>query len=195
MKATIPMKHFPLAILALAAATLAHAEEATYSADPSHTFVTFEARHAGTSTLRGRFDKKEGTVTIDPAAKTGKAEFTIDTTSVSTGVAPLDSHLKGKDFFKTEEYPTAKFTSDAFKFDGDKVQAVSGTLTMLGKTLPVTLIASNFNCYENPRLKRQICGGDFETTIERSQWGIDYGLKVGIPDAIRLLVQVEAIKQ
>lgn len=192
------LKPRSLAVVAAVASTLvmvgtAYAE--TYAADPSHTFVTFEAKHAKTSTLRGRFDKKEGTVTIDPATKTGKAEFTIQMASVSTGVAPLDTHLKGKDFFKVEENPTATFKSDTFSFDGEKVQKVNGSLTMLGKTHPVTLTASNFNCYQSPQLKRQICGGDFETTIQRSQWGIDYGLQYGIPDDIRLLVQVEAVKQ
>ena len=51
------------AILALTGA--AQAEISTYTIDPTHTFVTFEASHFGTSTLRGRFDKKEGSVTLD----------------------------------------------------------------------------------------------------------------------------------
>ena len=190
------MKTFLTATLALAAAASVHAESATYSADPSHTFVTFEAKHFGTSTLRGRFDKKEGSVTIDRAAKTGKAEFTFDTTSISTGVPPLDTHLKSKDFFNAAETPTAKFVADKFAFDGNnKVTSVAGTLTMLGKAMPVTLNASNFNCYDSPVLKREVCGGDFETTIARSQWGMSYGLNFGLPDNIRLLIQVEAVKQ
>ena len=70
-----------------------------------------------------------------------------------------------------------------------------GTLTLRDKTMPVTLKASNFNCYTNPMLKREVCGGDFETTIKRSQWGVNYGLEYGMPDDVRLLIQVEAIKQ
>ena len=182
------------ALASIAFTGLAQAQSATYNADPTHTFVTFEAKHFGTSTLRGRFDKKEGTVSFDSAAKTGKAEFTIDTTSVSTGVGPLDGHLKSKDFFNAAEFPTAKFVGDKFTFDGAKVASVAGALTMNGKTNPVTLTASNFNCYDHPMLKRQVCGGDFETTLQRSQWGIMYGLP-GIPDNIRLLIQVEAAKQ
>ena len=189
------MKTLLISTLALAAASLAHAENVTYNADPTHTFVNFEAKHAGTSTLRGRFDKKEGSFTIDREAKTGKAEITIDMTSVSTGVAALDTHLKSKDFFNVAEAPTAKFVSDKFNYDGNKVSSVAGKLTMAGKTLPVMLTATNFNCYDSPMLKREVCGGDFETTIARSQWGVDYGLKYGIPDNIRLLIQVEAVKQ
>jgi polyisoprenoid-binding protein YceI len=189
------MKSFLITAVALAATPFAHAESTTYTADPMHTFVNFEMKHFGTSTLRGRFDKKEGSVTIDRAAKTGKAEFTIDMNAVSTGVPALDTHLKSKDFFNAAEAPTAKFVGDKFTFDGNKVASVAGTLTLAGKTQPVTLTASNFNCYENPQLKREVCGGDFETTIVRSQYGVSYGLTYGIPDNVRLLIQVEAVKQ
>ncbi len=178
----------------LGTASLAQAQTATYAIDPTHTFVNFEAKHFGTSTLRGRFDRKEGAVQFDRAGKSGKAEITIDIGSVSTGVAPLDGHLKSKDFFNAAEFASAKFVGDKFVFDGDKVVEIGGALTMLGKANPVTLKAANFNCYQHPMLKREVCGGDFETTIARSQWGMAYGLP-GIPDNIRLLIQIEAIKQ
>jgi polyisoprenoid-binding protein YceI len=71
---------------------------------------------------------------------------------------------------------------------------VAGTLTLLGKTQPVTLKAVRFNCFDHPRLKREVCGGDFETTIQRSQWGMGYAIPA-IPDAVKLVIQVEAIKQ
>ena len=184
-----------LACLIAAGAITAHAESVTYAIDPSHTFVTFEANHMGTSTLRGRFDKKEGSVTLDKAGKSGKADITIDATSIDTGVAALDTHLKSKDFFNATEFGTAKFSADKFTFNSDKVSEVTGTLTLLGKTQPVILKASNFNCYINPMFKREVCGGDFETTISRTQFGMTYGLNYGLPDAIRLLIQIEAIKQ
>jgi polyisoprenoid-binding protein YceI len=184
-----------LACLIAAGAITAHAESATYAIDPSHTFVTFEANHMGTSTLRGRFDKKEGSVTLDKTARSGKADITIDATSIDTGVAALDTHLKSKDFFNAAEFGTARFSADKFAFNGDKVSEVTGTLTLLGKTQPVTLKASNFNCYINPMIKRETCGGDFETTITRTQFGMSYGLNYGLPDAIHLLIQIEAIKQ
>lgn len=189
------MKKALLLAALFAAIGTAQAQSATYAIDPTHTAVTFEAKHFGTSTLRGRWDKKEGTVTLDKAAKTGKVEFTIDMASISTGTGPFDGHLKSKDFFAVEEFPTAKFVGDKFTFNGDKVASVTGELTLRGVTKPVTLTATGFGCYDNPRLKREVCGGDFETTIQRSQWGITYALPAVTPDAIRLLVQVEAIKQ
>ena len=173
----------------------ARAENVTYVLDPSFTQVTFEVLHLGTSTLRGRFNRIEGHVTLDRAARSGNVSVTIDTTSISTGTAPFDGHLKSKDFFDVASFPTARFVGDKFTFDGDKITAVSGTLTLLGKTQPVTLKASRFNCYTSPMLKREVCGGDFETTLQRSQFGMAWGLQMGAPDDVRLLVQVEAIKQ
>ena len=184
-----------LAALLAAGAVTAHAEIVTYAIDPSHTFVTFEANHMGTSTSRGRFDKKEGTIALDKSGKTGKVDITIDATSISTGVPALDTHLKSKDFFNAAEFGTVKFSADKFAFTGDKVSEVTGTLTMLGKSQPVTLKATSFNCYINPMLKRETCGGDFETTITRSQYGMAYGLNYGLPDSIHMLIQIEAIKQ
>ena len=180
----------------LAAAVLcAQAQTATYAIDPNHTFATFEISHFGTSTNRGRFDKKSGTVQLDKAAKTGKLDITIDTSSINSGTAAFDKHLQSKDFFNAAEFPTARFVGDKFSFNGDKVSEISGTLTLLGKTNPVTLKATNFNCYMNQMLKVEVCGGDFETSIVRSQYGMVWGLNFGFSDAVRLVVQAEAIKQ
>lgn len=186
--------------LAAAAASLfaaagVQAAPSTYAIDPTHTFVTFEAPHFGTSTNRGRFDKTSGTVTFDRAGKSGKVDVTIETASINTGVAPFNKHLQGDDFFASEQFPTARFVGDKFVFNGDKVTEVAGQLTLRGKTHPVTLKANNFNCYMNPMLKREVCGGDFEATIQRSLWGVNWGLNMGQPDSARLLIQVEAIKQ
>ncbi len=184
-----------LAVATTLVAGMAQAETSTYAMDPTHTFVTFEIGHFGTSTNRGRFDKKEGSVQLDRAAKSGKVEVTIDTTSINTGTTAFNNHLQSADLFDAAKYPTIKFVSDKFAFNGDKVSEVTGNLTLLGKTQPVTLKASQFNCYTSPMLKREVCGGDFETTIDRAAFGMNYGIDWGFPKNVRLIVQVEAIKQ
>ncbi len=191
------MRTTALALVAAAtlAAGAAQAQSATYAIDPTHTFVTFEISHFGTSTNRGRFDKKEGTVQFDKAGKTAKVDLTIDVASISTGTSAFDKHLQSADFFDTAKFPTAKFTADKFVFNGDKVSEVTGMLTLLGKTNPVVLKSSQFNCYQNPMLKREVCGGDFETTIDRTAYGMNYGIQWGFPKDVRLVVQVEAVKQ
>lgn len=173
----------------------AHAEPATYTIDPTHTFVTFEVQHFGTSTNRGRFDKKQGHIILDKAAKTGQVALTLETVSINTGTAPFDKHLQSDNFFDSAKFPEATFAGDQFRFSGDKVSEVIGQLTLLGKSRPVLLKSSNFNCYMSPMLKREVCGGDFEATIQRSAWGMGWGIAMGIPDNVKLAVQVEAVRQ
>jgi polyisoprenoid-binding protein YceI len=185
------------AILAAAlavAASAASAEPATFAIDPDHTVVTFEALHVGTSTQRGRIQAKEGTVVLDRAAKTGRADITLDMGSVSTAAASLQGTLRGERVFNTAANPTSRFVADTFTFSGDKLASVAGTLTLNGKSQPVTLKANRFNCYENAQLKREVCGGDFEGKIQRSQYGLGFLPQV-TPDEIPLLIQVEGIRQ
>lgn len=184
-----------LALLAALAAAPAAAAPVRYVVEPNHTFVNFEVRHFNTSTVRARFDRVDGFVIVDTAAKRGEADITIDTASVSSGIESFDAHLRNEDFLHVERHPQAHFRSTDFRFFGDRVAALVGELTLLGTTHPVRLDASNFNCYDSPILKARVCGGDFETTIERSQWGMNWGIDRGVPDRVRLLIQIEAVAQ
>lgn len=177
-----------------AAASAAAAPAPNFAIDPTHTFVNYEIGHFGTTTNRGRFSTKDGTLYFDHEGHRGRVTVVMDISSVNTGVDFLNRQIQGKDFFNVADYPTGTFKSDEFIFDGDKVSEVRGQLTLLGQTHPVVLKAQRFNCYISPLIKRQVCGGDFEAHIERSQWGIIWGLNFGFEDAVHLLIQIEAIK-
>ncbi|MBV6271905.1 YceI family protein [Alcaligenaceae bacterium CGII-47] len=171
-----------------------YAQSVVYEVEPDHSFVTFEVVHNKTSTTRGRFDQVVGTVELDQAAKTGRADIRIDPASISSGSKGFDEHLRNKDFFDVAAFPDVTFQSHTFDFEGSQVVGVTGTLTLRGIKNEVALKANRFNCYQNKRIEREICGGDFETTIKRSQYGMSFGLP-GIPDTVRLVIQIEAIKQ
>lgn len=184
-----------LSLLAVAATLSTGAFAADYAIDPTHTFATFEIGHFGASVNRGRFDKKEGKVSFDKAAKTGSVDVSFDVASVNTGTANFDKHLQSADILDAAKHPKARFVSTQFQFNGDKVSAVEGNLTLLGKTQPVTLKANQFACYDSPMLKREVCGGDFEATIDRTAFGVNYGVDWGFSKNVRLVIQVEAVKQ
>lgn len=183
------------AACALAGCASVSGGPAAYALDPTHTSVAFVVDGFGLSTPRGRFERAQGSVQLDRAAGTGRAEITIATASVSTGVPALDDGLRGPHGLDSEAFPAATFVGERFTFRGDRVIEVAGALTLRGRTLPLTLKATHFDCYPSPLLVRQVCGGDFEATLQRSRWGIDFGLVHGVPDEIRLLVQVEAVRQ
>src|SRR2546425_593004 len=186
---------FALAIAGLFA-TAVQAAPATYAIDPTHTFATFEIDHNGASTNRVRFDKKSGTVEFDRDAKAGKVEVVLEMESLSSGTAAFDKHLKSADIFNVAKFPQAKFVSDKFVFDGDKLKEITGHLTILDKTQPVTIKANKFTCYPNAMLqKRETCGGDFEAVIDRTAFGVNYGVDYGFPKQVRLVMSIEAVKQ
>ncbi|MDO5623883.1 MAG: YceI family protein [Pseudomonadota bacterium] len=184
-----------LATSAALAAFALPAQAADYVIEPTHTFASFEISHFGAAKNRARFDKKEGKVQFDAAAKTGRVELTIDAASISSGVPQFDRHLKSADIFNVEKFPTITFVGDKFHFEGDKVTAVDGQLTLKGKTHPVTLKASQFNCYQSPMLKREVCGGDFEATIDRTLWDLGYGMPAVAGKDVRVIATVEAVRQ
>ncbi len=186
------MKKVLLLGLLLAAAPLAQADN--FKIDAEHTYVMFEVIHNGTSTVRGRFDDIDGVIDFDRAARSAAARISIDMNSISTGSDGFNAHLRGADFFQADKYPKASFVTSAFEFDGDNVKNVAGQLELLGQTHPVQLQAVRFNCYHNKRIDKEVCGGDFSATIERSQWGMDFGVP-GIPDAVELKIEIEAVRQ
>lgn len=170
-------------------------ETTRYETDPLHTFVLFEVSHFGTSTLRARFDRVSGSIELDEKSRRGTADITIDMTSVSSGIREFDEHLRDQRFFDVARHPRARFLGTDFCCDGDKLLSVQGELTLLGRTRPVTLHCLRFNGYDSPVLNAYVRGGDFETTIKRSQWGMNWGLDLGVPDDVKLLVQIEAVKK
>ncbi|NVM79563.1 polyisoprenoid-binding protein YceI [Duganella sp. SG902] len=180
-------------IATLLAASATSAIAATYNIDSTHTYPSFEADHMGLSVWRGKFDKTSGTVTLDTAAKTGALDVKIDAASIDFGFDKMNSHAKGADMFNVEKFPTITYTSKSFKFEGDKLVAVDGELTLLGVTKPVALKVNKFKCIMHPRLKREVCGADASAEFKRSDFGLNYGLPNFSPE-VKLAIQIEAIK-
>lgn len=184
-------KTFITMLLAALAAAPALADN--YTIEPSHTFPSFEINHLGFSTQRGRFNKTEGKVTLDPAKQTGAMDITIDASSIDTGLAKLEEHLRAEDFFDVNKYPTLSFKSTKVSFNNDKLASVEGELTLHGITRPVTLKINSFNCGVHPMNKKNVCGVDAETTIKRSEFGMGkYVPAVG--DDVKILIQAEMTK-
>ncbi|MEO8995650.1 MAG: YceI family protein [Rhodanobacter sp.] len=187
-------KFFAPMLLAVVVSGSAIAAPVTYEIDPMHSFQTFQYRHMGLSFVRGRFDKTSGSITLDAAAKRGSVNVSIDVNSINTGVPKLDEHLKGKEFFDTEKFPTITFKGDHFTFAGDTLTSVAGDLTIHGITKPVTLKVINFACHEHPMKKVPACAANAEVDIKRSEFGVGNYVPL-VSDETRLELEVEAMKQ
>ncbi|MCB2019829.1 MAG: YceI family protein [Rhizobacter sp.] len=179
------------ALGALFAGHAAVAGPAVFTLEPAHSFVQFELLHFGTSTARGRFGPISGQVTLDRAAGSGSARIVIDTASVSTGLRVFDARIRRSDLLASDDFPQAVFSAESFRFEGERLVEVGGTLSLHGVSRPLVLRALRFGC--ETRAGREVCGGDFEGELLRSDFGVDYLVPL-VADRVRLLVQVEGAR-
>src|SRR6188768_2803019 len=110
-----------------------------YDFDKAHSFIGFKVRHMGLIEVPGFFRDFTGQVNFDAAdVKNSSVTFKAMTTSIDTGVAPRDKHLRTADFFEVEKFPELTFTSTKVEKKG-KGWIVTGDLTMKGVTKSVVI--------------------------------------------------------
>lgn len=188
------LKNLSIALLAATLATGAFAAD-TYQIDPNHTYPSFEADHfGGLSTWRGKFNKTEGNIVVDRAAKSGNVDINIDASTIDFGHDKMNGHAKSAEMFDVAKFPNAHYKGKLV-FKGDAPTSVDGELTLHGVTKPVTLTINKFKCIVNPMIKKEVCGADASATFKRSDFGVNYGEAYGFNMDIKLAIQVEAIKQ
>jgi polyisoprenoid-binding protein YceI len=189
------MKKIVLTLAALAAGNAAFAAPVHYTIDPNHTFPSFEVPHiGGISIWRGKLTSSAGNVVLDREAKSGSVDITIQANSFDFGMQKLDEHVESEEMFDAKKYPTITYKADTIKFTGDAPSEVDGNLTMHGVTKPVVLKINSFKCIMHPMLKKEVCGADASADVNRSDFGIDYGVKMTGSPMVKLAIQVEALK-
>jgi polyisoprenoid-binding protein YceI len=182
-------------VLALLAVGASAASAQTYNIDPEHSTPIFEVSHMGFSLQRGTFAGATGKVTLDRAGKKGAIDVRIDTATVRTSDARLDTAVRGEDFFNVTKYPAMTFKSSSLSFDDDRLVAADGELTMLGVTRPVKLTVTNFVCGLHPYTKNPMCGAEVTTTIKRSDWGMKYLTPKMVGDDVKITIPIEAYRE
>ncbi len=185
------------ALVVLASSLLctgAAAQPVGYTLDPDHSQPVFEVSHIGISTYRGKFARISGKIVLDPGAKTGAIDITIEPGEVLTGSRQLDRILQGEDFFDTQRFPVATFKASRVAFEQDRPRRIDGDLTLRGVTRPVTLEVDSFECAKHPIFAwREVCGAEATATLKRSEFGMTrYASSVG--DEVKLLLSVEAFR-
>lgn len=179
------------AALTVCAFSSAQAETKTYKFDPLHTQILFFVEHMGFSHSNGKFLKFDGDFTFDEAKPAeGKTQITIQTDSLNMDDAKWEEHVKAKDMFNVAQFPTMAFKSTKVEMTGEKTAKLTGDLTMLGQTKPVTLDVIWNKCGEHMMSKAPTCGFDATGTLKRSEWGMAYGIPM-VSDEVKLMITVE----
>jgi polyisoprenoid-binding protein YceI len=179
--------------LGLAFAAGVSAAPVTYEIDPAHTYPSFEADHSGGVSLwRGKINSSTGKIVLDKEAGSGTVEVTMDMKTIDFGHQGLNDHAQTPDIFNTAQFPTATYQGRLVDFRNGAPTAVDGNLTMHGVTKPVRLTLNSFKCAPH-RSGREVCGADALATIDRSEWGVNFGQNFGFDMKVTLRISVEAL--
>lgn len=174
--------------------SVAMAAPQTYAIEATHTYPMFEYNHLGFSMQTHRFTRTSGTITLDRILGTGSAQVTIDTRSVDTGSELFDKVIQGEDFFDTAHFPTITFNSSHMQFEGDRLVAVEGELTIKGVTRPVVLEVKSMQCKPHPLRQKDACGANAIAHVKRSEFNMSKHVPY-VSDEVTLSIPVEAISE
>lgn len=149
---------------------------AGWNLDKAHSYVYFDVKHI-LSTVRGSFTEFDADISLDPdQPEQGAIRMVIQTASINTEITKRDNHLRSADFFDANTYPEITFESTAIKRTDETMLAVSGDLTIKGKTHSITVPMEITGVVENPLKEGQkVLGIDSRFTIDRFDYGVGTG--------------------
>ncbi|WP_110658113.1 YceI family protein [Salinicola halimionae] len=194
----LPLLTASLALLLSSTISTAQAEPRHFEIDPEHFTIAFMVEHMGYENLLGQFLEGEGSFVYDREMQTlSSAEITIQTNSVFTNLDARDRHLREDDFLDADDYPRLHFVASHFEPSSPTTGTLEGELTMLGHTEPVTLdVTLNKDEVYPFGHGRRTLGLSVRGALDRSDWGMDYGVNNEmVGDHVTLIFELEAVQQ
>ncbi len=181
------------------AAQLAETAKGTYSVDKTHAFLFWKVSHFGLSTYTAKFTDWDATIDFDPANPAASSvTASINPTAVQTDHPSQAEKWHGElanDFFKAEEFPAITFKSTSVETTGPNTGKVTGDLTFLGVTKPITLKVKYNGVGNVPWYgERDIIGFDAKAKIKRSDFGLTRMIDNGIGDEVTIVISGEFLQ-
>jgi polyisoprenoid-binding protein YceI len=167
-----------------------------YVLDPHHASLIARVSHMGVSLYTVRFNTLDASLDYDPAHP--------ERTRVSASVDPASLDVNAdygkqfaEEFLQVSKFPKATFVSTSIQPGAGVSGTMTGDLTLMGVTKPVTfnvtLIGSGHEPLPIP-LGRRAAGFEAVTTIKRSDFGSTF-LNNMVGDDVTLTIEAEFEKK
>src|SRR5215831_18863245 len=185
------LKRIIFGLLLLGAVVAQTPSPRQYPIDTNHSTVGFSVSiMGGLSKVTGKFTEFAITLMNDEQDITkSSVSVVIKTTSINTGIADRDNHLRTADFFDAEKFPEITFQSSRIEKKGNQLIAF-GTFTMHGVSkeiaLPFTVIGPNKNAAGN----KMNFGYAAHLMLHRREFGINWQHKT-VPNWVSDNVDVD----
>ena len=172
----------------------------TWNLDPVHCVAEFKVKHMMISNVKGQFTTLTGVLSLDETNHTNsRVEASVEAASINTRDAQRDTHLKSRDFFDAEKFPTLTFKSTRIARSGSGELAVTGDLTIRDVTRNVVFTVEGptppaKDPWGNTRL-----GLSATTKINRKDFGLTWNatLETGsilVGDEVTITLDVQFVK-
>lgn len=170
--------------------------QTSWKADPMHSRISFSITHLGIADVTGLF-KTYKVTTSSTKADFSDAVFdlSVDVATIDTDIEMRDTHLKTPDFFDVAKFPKMTFKSTSIKKSSKNKYKLTGDLTLLGITKPVTMDLWYRGTTVNPQSKATTAGFLLTGSIKRSDFNL--GAKYpasGLSDNVTIKADGEFIK-
>ncbi|MDQ3691213.1 MAG: YceI family protein [Chloroflexota bacterium] len=171
----------------------------TWTLDPSHSTVTFSAKHMMITTVRGSMKLADADLDFEPDNLVASSvRVSLDAASIDTGQEARDQHLRSADFLNTDAFPTIDFVSTSVEHNGsDRSGKLHGDLTIRGITRPIVLDAEFAGIVPNMQ------GGEraafsASATIDRDEFGLNWNVALDqggwlVSKEIKIEIEVAAV--
>ena len=175
-------------------------DSGAYAFDKAHSFIGFKVKHMGLIEVPGYFRDFTGTVNFDAKdISKSRVEFAAKVTSVDTGVAARDNHLRTADFFEVEKFPELTFKSTKVERKGDSWM-LTGDFTLKGVTKSISFPFQISGWLPADQRSGGKMGIVAETSINRRDYGVNYGNTLpngvaALSDNVKIVLQIEAQKR
>ncbi len=171
-----------------------------WTIDPTHSEVGFKIKHLMIANVKGTFAVFEANVvTTGDDFMSAEIDFDLDPSSIDTGNADRDTHLKSADFFDVESHKQITFRANTVEnVDNDGSYELWGDLTIKGISKKIKLDIEFGGVAKDP-WGNEKAGFTINGKIHRKDWGLVWNtaLEAGgvvVSDEVRLNCEIELVK-
>lgn len=166
-----------------------------YSLDRDHATLIWKVDHLGFSTYIGRFNDFDASLDFDPEnIENSSLEVIVNTASLDVNLPEFEDELRA-DWFNVEQFPQAVYRTTSLAETIDENTFVfNGELTFMGVTAPVALeVDFHRGARDISRRLQYVIGFSASASVQRSAFGLDNLVNIGIGDEVELEIHVEFI--
>jgi polyisoprenoid-binding protein YceI len=172
----------------------------TWTIDTTHSEIGFSVRHLMVSKVKGAFRDFSGTFVTAENPFDSSVEATVVLSSVDTGNADRDAHLRSADFFDTDQHALLTYTSTGIRYDDEEGFVVDGELTLRGVTKQVPLRLEIHGFQQGTPFGDTRTGFTATGEIDRRDFGVSFNMAlegggVGLGNKVQITLEIEAVLQ